>query len=96
MHPQLILPLLASALLSLSGSATTQAFERPHGIDSGNTLCAGACVPDPALLTCSRIQFRPQYGCFMCCLSDDDLDNLDETFTPLDDGGEDEEGDWEA
>ncbi|KAL3467428.1 hypothetical protein BJX64DRAFT_248643 [Aspergillus heterothallicus] len=79
---------LASALLlSLSsfGLVAAQAFERPHGIDSGNTACTGACVADPKLLNCPRTQYRPQYGCFMCCISDDDMDRLDEGFASLDD-----------
>ncbi|KAL4874142.1 hypothetical protein BDV12DRAFT_192004 [Aspergillus spectabilis] len=63
-------------------------IEKPHGIDSGNTLCTGACVSDPGLLACEHFEFRPKYGCFMCCISDDDLDHLDEKFVPL---GEDEE-----
>ncbi|KAL2819902.1 hypothetical protein BDW59DRAFT_164812 [Aspergillus cavernicola] len=81
-----LLPLLASTLLSLSlSNPVTAQFEKPHGIDSGNTACAGACLPDPGLLPCERIQFRPQYGCFMCCISDDDLDNLDEGWDNDDD-----------
>ncbi|KAL3497022.1 hypothetical protein BJX62DRAFT_231649 [Aspergillus germanicus] len=89
--------LLTSTLLSLSslGLVTAQAFEKPHGIDSGNTACTGACVADPKLLACPRIQYRPQYGCYMCCISDDDLDRLDEGFASLDDdeeAGRGEEG----
>ncbi|KAL3471681.1 hypothetical protein BJX99DRAFT_262993 [Aspergillus californicus] len=79
---------LTSALLlslSLTNTATAQAFERPHGIDSGNTICTGACVPDPGLLSCDHIELRPQYGCFMCCISDDDLDILDEMIGERDD-----------
>ncbi|KAL2846734.1 hypothetical protein BJX68DRAFT_268454 [Aspergillus pseudodeflectus] len=79
--------LTTTLLLSLStlGLVTAQAFEKPHGIDSGNTACTGACVADPKLLACPRIQYRPQYGCYMCCISDDDLDQLDEGFASLDD-----------
>jgi hypothetical protein len=29
---------------------------KPHGIDSGNTLCTGACVSDPGLLACEQIE----------------------------------------
>ncbi|KAL4778995.1 hypothetical protein BJX76DRAFT_342067 [Aspergillus varians] len=61
-----------------------QVIEKPHGIDSGNTVCGGNCVADPAALSCAHKEFRPKYGCYMCCLSDDDLDDLDKTFKPLD------------
>ncbi|KAL4768405.1 hypothetical protein BDW60DRAFT_211069 [Aspergillus nidulans var. acristatus] len=53
------------------------AFGRPNGIDTGNKICGGACVTDPNVLACKHIEFRPQLGCFECCLSDDDLDHLD-------------------
>ncbi|KAL5333426.1 hypothetical protein BJX70DRAFT_380957 [Aspergillus crustosus] len=64
-------------------------FGKPHGVDSGNTLCTGACVSDPGALACEHIEFRPKYGCFMCCLSDDDLDHLDEKIVPLGDDEKD-------
>jgi hypothetical protein len=44
----------------------------------------------------SITQYRPQYGCYMCCISDDDLDRLDEGFASLDDDekfGRDQTGD---
>ncbi|KAI9368271.1 hypothetical protein BJX61DRAFT_546694 [Aspergillus egyptiacus] len=72
LHTQL-LALLASTLLCLP-STTAQAIEPPHGIDSGNTVCLGSCVQDPALLDCGFVKFRPQYGCYMCCITDDGLD----------------------
>ncbi|KAL4735064.1 hypothetical protein BDV11DRAFT_41211 [Aspergillus similis] len=53
------------------------AFGQPNGIDIGNKVCGGACVTDPNVLTCKHIEFRPQLGCFECCLSDGDLDHLD-------------------
>ncbi|KAL4754447.1 hypothetical protein BDW72DRAFT_127340 [Aspergillus terricola var. indicus] len=55
----------------------TPAFSRPNGIDTGNKVCGGACVTNPNVLACKHIEFRPQLGCFVCCLSDDDLDHLD-------------------
>ncbi|KAL2817403.1 hypothetical protein BJX63DRAFT_429791 [Aspergillus granulosus] len=78
--------LTSTLLLTLSslGAVAAQGFGKPHGIDSGNTACTGACVDDPELLDCSRIQYRPQYDCYMCCISDDDLDRMDEGFGPLD------------
>ncbi|KAL4885334.1 hypothetical protein BJY04DRAFT_214664 [Aspergillus karnatakaensis] len=63
---------------------------KPHGVDIGNQLCTGACVADPGLLICEHVEFRPKYGCYMCCISDDDLDHLDEKITPLDDDKEED------
>ncbi|KAL2853421.1 hypothetical protein BJY01DRAFT_64025 [Aspergillus pseudoustus] len=81
--------LTSTLLLSLSslGAVTAQALEEPHGIDSGNTACVGACVADPKLLACPRVEYRPQYGCYMCCVSDDDLDRIEPqpASRPLDD-----------
>ncbi|KAL4974495.1 hypothetical protein BDW66DRAFT_152786 [Aspergillus desertorum] len=63
------------------------AFGRPHGIDTGNKVCGTACVSEPNVLACKRIEFRPQLGCFDCCFSDDDLDFLDleNKVVPFDD-----------
>ncbi|PWY92902.1 hypothetical protein BO70DRAFT_392275 [Aspergillus heteromorphus CBS 117.55] len=30
------------------------AQSRPHGIDTGNELCTGECLPDPRHLPCSK------------------------------------------
>ncbi|KAL4927390.1 uncharacterized protein BDV17DRAFT_292611 [Aspergillus undulatus] len=96
MHLTFSLTLL-TLLSSLSASVYTQGpadtyapkiFGRPQGLDTGNKACAGVCVLDPALLACEHKEFRSKYGCFMCCISDDDLDRLDESFGPLD-GSED-------
>ncbi|KAL4957980.1 hypothetical protein BDW69DRAFT_180071 [Aspergillus filifer] len=68
-----------------------KAFGRPTGVDIGNKVCTGACVADPDLLGCAHVEFRPQLGCYICCLSDDDLDGLERTFQPLDVEGDDDE-----
>ncbi|KAL4806450.1 hypothetical protein BDV18DRAFT_160515 [Aspergillus unguis] len=91
MHlPTISLSLLA-LLASVSASALPQTdspadalFGRPSGIDSGNIICGGACVSDPELLDCPHIEFRPQRGCYECCLSDDDLDGDFIKFDELD------------
>ncbi|KAL4964694.1 uncharacterized protein BDV14DRAFT_200742 [Aspergillus stella-maris] len=70
-----------------------KAFGRPEGVDIGNKVCTGACVTDPDLLGCAHVEFRPQFGCYICCLSDDDLDGLERTFEPLDVADEDEDED---
>ncbi|KAL4800029.1 hypothetical protein BDV19DRAFT_384867 [Aspergillus venezuelensis] len=70
-----------------------KAFGHPEGIDIGNKVCTGACVTDRDLLGCAHVEFRPQLGCYICCLSDDDLDGLERTFEPLD--VEDEDNDEE-
>ncbi|KAK1148346.1 hypothetical protein N8T08_010156 [Aspergillus melleus] len=49
----------------------------PHGIDKGNTICLGQCTPNPAELSCKAPVFKKEKGCFVCCLSDDDLDDFD-------------------
>ncbi|KAL4934907.1 hypothetical protein BDV06DRAFT_144665 [Aspergillus oleicola] len=89
-----LLTLLTSAVyaqLPNPDAYNPKAFGRPDGIDSGNTVCTGACVSDPDLLGCEHVEFRPQFGCYICCLSDDDLDGLDRTFAPLDVEGGDED-----
>ncbi|PYI02561.1 hypothetical protein BO78DRAFT_422488 [Aspergillus sclerotiicarbonarius CBS 121057] len=44
----------------------------PHGIDTGNELCIGQCLPEPSHLPCNRPKWQAQLGCYMCCLENDD------------------------
>ncbi|KAL4917483.1 hypothetical protein BDW62DRAFT_183745 [Aspergillus aurantiobrunneus] len=79
-----ILALLAPVYARPDDPSHPELIGKSEGVDSGNTLCSGACVSDPGTLSCQHAKFDAKYGCFMCCLSDDNLDNLDESFIPLD------------
>ncbi|RAQ69554.1 hypothetical protein AFCA_002947 [Aspergillus flavus] len=55
-----------------------QFVERPNAIDTGNTVCIGACVTSLHELRCETPTvplFRPAKECFACCISDDHADD---------------------
>ncbi|RDW74698.1 uncharacterized protein DSM5745_07360 [Aspergillus mulundensis] len=72
-----VLTLLASTLVRAQDPYNVPASGRPHGVDIGNIVCGGQCVSDPNVLACPHIEYRPQLECYECCISDDDLDDLD-------------------
>ncbi|PYH94122.1 hypothetical protein BO71DRAFT_326160 [Aspergillus ellipticus CBS 707.79] len=47
------------------------AQSRPHGIDTGNVACVGACVGDPRDLPCSSPKWQAQLECYICCFEND-------------------------
>ncbi|KNG88366.1 hypothetical protein ANOM_003338 [Aspergillus nomiae NRRL 13137] len=55
-----------------------QKMERSDRIDTGDTLCVGACVTSVHELRCETPTvplFRPAKGCYACCFSDDHADD---------------------
>ncbi|KAL4901910.1 hypothetical protein BDW74DRAFT_181352 [Aspergillus multicolor] len=74
-----VLTLLASALVQAQvhkDPYNAPTHGRPHGVDIGNKFCGGQCVSNPKLLACPQIEYRPQLGCYECCISDEELDDF--------------------
>ncbi|OGM46275.1 hypothetical protein ABOM_005313 [Aspergillus bombycis] len=63
-----------STLCLFATAICGQMLERSNGIDTGNTVCLGACVTSVHELRCETPTvpvFRPVKECFACCISDD-------------------------
>ncbi|GCB17936.1 hypothetical protein AAWM_00821 [Aspergillus awamori] len=71
--------LLASHVYAQTGS---------QGVDTGNKLCTGACLPKSSELSCSKPEWQAQLGCYMCCLDNDNAggfaDSLPDDILPDD------------
>ncbi|KAF9883210.1 hypothetical protein FE257_003867 [Aspergillus nanangensis] len=83
-------PHLLSTLCMLVTGISAGLINPNHAVDIGNTACIGACVPDARSLGCKNPVFKPAKSCYMCCISDDNVDQGADQ-----DAWADHAGDWD-
>ncbi|KAE8376100.1 hypothetical protein BDV26DRAFT_266401, partial [Aspergillus bertholletiae] len=67
-----------SALCLLITGVYGQMVDRSQVVDTGNTVCMGACVASLHELSCEAPalpMFQQEKKCFACCISDDHADD---------------------